>query len=132
MTREEAIRILDPDTTGEALAEIEYYGGFSGKAAAVQAVSDACILAVSALREQDERRWIPATERMPDLIPCNAGTAYSEAVNVLTSDRKVITAIWDGIDWIGPFRFWEAEGEEITHWAPVLLPLPEPPKVYKE
>lgn len=41
MTREEAIRILDPDTTGEALAEIEYYGGFSGKAAAVQAVSDA-------------------------------------------------------------------------------------------
>lgn len=89
-------------------------------------------MAVSALREQDERRWIPATERMPDLIPCNAGTAYSEAVNVLTSDRKVITAIWDGIDWIGPFRFWDAEGEEITHWTPVLLPLPEPPKGYKE
>lgn len=128
MTREEAIRILDPETTGEALAEIEYYGGFSGRTAAVQAVSDACVLAVAALREQEERRWIPVAERLPKLIPCRAGTAYSEAVNVLTSDRKVITAIWDGTDWIGPFRFWDAEGEEITHWAPVLLPLPEPPK----
>ena len=55
MTREEAIRILDPETTGEALAEIEYYNGFSGKTAAVQAVSDACVLAVAALREQEER-----------------------------------------------------------------------------
>ena len=50
------------------------------------------------------------------------------AVNVLTSGRKVITAIYDGTDWIGQFGFWDAEGEEITHWTPVLLPLPEPPK----
>lgn len=55
MTREEAIRILDPETTGEALAEIEYYNGFNGKTAAVQAVSDACEIAVAALREQEER-----------------------------------------------------------------------------
>ena len=55
MTIEEAIRILDPETTGQALAEIEYYNGFSGKKAAVHAVSDACILAVAALREQEER-----------------------------------------------------------------------------
>lgn len=55
MTREEAIRILDPETTGEAISEIEYYGGFSGRTAVVQAVSDACVLAVSALREQEER-----------------------------------------------------------------------------
>lgn len=128
MTRAEAIRILDPETTGEALAEIEYYNGFSGKTAAVQAVSDACELAVADMREMEKRRWIPVTEQKPDLIPCNAGTAYSEAVNVLTSGRKVIEAIWDGTDWIGPFDFWEAFGEEITHWTPVLLPLPEPLK----
>ena len=53
MTREEAIRILDPETTVEALAEIEYYNGFSGKTATVQAVSDSCILAVAALRKQE-------------------------------------------------------------------------------
>ena len=122
MTREEAIRILDPETTKEELV------GIKGYAAMMKVVDEACILAVSALREQEERRWIPVAERLPKLIPCRAGTAYSEAVNVLTSDRKVITAIWDGTDWIGPFRFWDAEGEEITHWAPVLLPLPEPPK----
>lgn len=128
MTREEAIRILDPETRLETMAEIEYHGGFSRGKAVVQAVSDACILAVVALREQEQRRWIPVTERLPKLIPCSAGTGYSEAVNVLTSGRKVITAIWDGTDWIGPFRFWDAEGDEITHWTPVLLPLPEPPK----
>ena len=66
MTREEAIRILDPKTTVEAISEIEYYGGFSGKIDAVQAVMDACILAVAALREQEERRWIPVTERLPE------------------------------------------------------------------
>ena len=65
MTREEAIRILDPETTTEALEEIEYYAGFRGKAAAIKAVDDACILAVAALREQEQRRWIPVTERLP-------------------------------------------------------------------
>lgn len=74
------------------------------------------------------QRWIPVTERLPDLIPCGAGTAYSEAVNVLTSGRKVLTAIWNGTDFFADDEFWEAEGEEITHWTPVLLPLPEPPK----
>lgn len=63
MTIEEAIRILDPDTTAEALVEYEYYGGFNGKAAMVNAVSDACEVAVEALREQqapsklDRCRW---------------------------------------------------------------------------
>jgi hypothetical protein len=74
------------------------------------------------------QKWIPVTERLPDTIPCGAGTAYSEAVNVLTSGRKVLTAIWDGTDFIADAEFWEAENEEITHWTPVLLPLPEPPK----
>lgn len=116
MTREEAIWYLTP------IAE----------SASLERYKEALSMAVAALREQEERRWIPVAERLPELIPCRAGTAYSEAVNVLTSDRKVITAIWDGTDWIGPFRFWDAEGEEITHWTPVLLPLPEPPKPLKE
>ena len=74
------------------------------------------------------QKWIPVTERLPKLIPCNAGTAYSEAVNVLTSGRKVLTAIWDGFDFECDARFWGAEGETITHWISVLLPLPEPPE----
>ena len=65
MTREEAIRILDPETSAEALAEIDYYAGFRGKEAEIKAVEDACILAVAALREQEQRRWIPVTDRSP-------------------------------------------------------------------
>ena len=74
------------------------------------------------------QEWISVDERKPDLIPCGAGTAYSEAVNVLTDGRKVLTAIWNGSYWICDAEFWDAEFEEITHWAPVLLPLPQPPK----
>ena len=74
------------------------------------------------------QEWISVKDGLPDLIPCGAGTAYSEAVNILTSGRKVITAIWDGFDWICDAEYWDAEGEGITHWTPVLLPLPEPPK----
>ena len=70
------------------------------------------------------QEWISVTERLPDLISCNVGTAYSEAVIAWTSGRKVMIAVWDGIDWIAPFDYWEAWGEEITHW----MPLPEPPK----
>ena len=70
------------------------------------------------------QEWISVKDRLPDTIPCDAGTAYSEAVNVLTSGRKVLTAIWDGTDFITDAEFCEAEDEEITHWTPVLLPLP--------
>ena len=73
-------------------------------------------------------KWISVKDGLPKLISCDAGTAYSEAVNVLTSGRKVLTAIWDGFDWICDAEFWDAEDEEITHWTPVLLPLPQPPK----
>lgn len=56
-----------------------------------------------ALREK--QRWIPVTERMPNTIPCNAGTEYSEAVIVWTTGNKAMIAVWDGIDFICPTDF---------------------------
>lgn len=70
-------------------------------------------------------KWISVEEGLPELIPCSAGTGYSEAVNVLTEGRKVLTAIWDGNEFVADADFWDAEGEKITHWTPVPLPLPE-------
>ena len=70
------------------------------------------------------QEWISVEDRLPETIPCDAGTAYSEAVNVLTTGRKVLTAIWDGTDFIADAEFWDAADEEITHWTPVLFPLP--------
>ena len=51
MTKEEAIRLLDPETTAEAIAEIEYYAGFSGKKAAIHAIEDACVIAVTCMKK---------------------------------------------------------------------------------
>ena len=117
MTREEAIRILDPETTGEAISEIEYYGGFTGRTAAVQAVSDACILAVAALREQEQRRWIPVTERLPEFgerVLCTDGVAVFEQYRV---ELSCVYGTWDRFGMKSPMQ-------EVTHW----MPLPEPPK----
>lgn len=70
------------------------------------------------------QRWIPVTERLPELTPCNAGTAYSEAVLIWTSGKKAMVGVWDGVDFNCPAGFWDAAGERVTHW----MPLPEPPK----
>ena len=56
MTIEKAIRILDPETTVEALAEVEYYAGFSGQTAKVQACSDACEAAVAELKYRTPKK----------------------------------------------------------------------------
>lgn len=70
------------------------------------------------------QKWIPVTERLPELIPCNAGTAYSDAVIVWTDRKKAMIAVWDGIDFLCAADYWEAWGENITHWMP-LPKLPE-------
>ena len=106
ITRQEAIRILDPVTSMDALAEIEYYAGFRGEEAVRKAVDDACIFAVSALREQEERRWIPVKERLPDI---------GIEVLVYSEDDGICVDYYDG-DSFGYYG--------VTHW----MPLPEPPK----
>lgn len=54
MTIEQAIRILDPATTAEALGEIDYYGGFHGREKAVAACDEACRVAVKIMRKYQE------------------------------------------------------------------------------
>ena len=116
MTREEAIRILDPDTTKEELA------GIKGYAAMMKVVDEACVLAVAALREQEQRRWIPVTERLPDensrwvLCLCVGG-----AMEVLKFDYTMWN--WDAQY---PGRCYMEN--YVTNW----MPLPEPPKEERE
>lgn len=56
MTYKEAKRILHPDTTREALAEIEFLGGFKGKEKSRKAVDEACLMACEALDKQIPRK----------------------------------------------------------------------------
>lgn len=62
MTNKEAIKLLDPSTTVEALAEIEYYNGFSGREACIKAIEDACVLAVEDLEKQ---KWNKTSDVKP-------------------------------------------------------------------
>ena len=109
--------------TREKLIELIIEGNGGYDFASVELI--ACHLIANGVTVQE---WISVKDRLPETIPCGAGTAYSEAVNVLTDGRKVLTAIWNGLHWICDAEFWGAEFEEITHWTPVLLPLPQPPK----
>ncbi|MDD7538119.1 MAG: hypothetical protein PUJ93_03925 [Oscillospiraceae bacterium] len=59
MEIEDAIRILDPETTEEALAEIEYYGGFCGRQAKIKACDEACEIAVDAMKEKRKESLRP-------------------------------------------------------------------------
>ena len=117
MTRKEAIWILDPETTGEEISKIEYYGGFRGRTAAVQAVSDACILAVEALREQEDRRWIPVTERMPE-----------PGKRVLATDGGFVGELY--VNRRGKWQRYNVNDHSLLMALDILwwMPLPEPPK----
>ena len=54
MTLDQAIRILDPATTAEELATIEYYGGLHGREKMVAACDEACRIAVDTMRKYME------------------------------------------------------------------------------
>lgn len=132
MTIEEAIRILDPETTAEALAEIEYYCGFSGRTAAVQAVEDACILAVDALREQEQREnvWHDAKDNPPQ----KPGLYYGKKDD---TDSMYLCQYRDGV-WtmdaypetrmrVIKWAYYNAfvQEQEERRWIPVTERLPE-------
>lgn len=52
MSIEQAVALLNPETTAQALAEYEYYGGFRGREAGVKACEEACRVAVKIMREK--------------------------------------------------------------------------------
>ncbi len=56
MTIEQAIRILDPATTAEELAAIEYYGGLHGQEKMMAACEEACRIAVQIMRKYMEEQ----------------------------------------------------------------------------
>lgn len=90
MTREEAISAIQSNrpTSGYTM------------------LCEALDMAVAALREQEERMWIPVTERLPD-----AG----KDVIIYSKIDGVCVDYYDG----DMFGYWD-----VTHW----MPMPKPPK----
>lgn len=65
MDMQQAIRLLHPDTTREALeelAEVEYYGGFEGHKRRVELINEACLVACDTMQRVLDGRLIPNTK----------------------------------------------------------------------
>lgn len=69
--------------------------------------------------EEHFNPWISVADGLPETIACNAGTCYSEAVVVWTTGKKAMVAVFDGEDFLCDADYWDAEGEEISHWMPL-------------
>lgn len=84
-----------------------------------QKTMDVCRVAVEAIREQEQRRWIPVTERLPQNYI---------AVLVYLPGERPLTAVHEA--YIGGDGAWHSsvvygvENEDVTHW----MPMPEPQK----
>lgn len=58
MTTEEAIKILDPETSAQAIAEIERDAGFN-REKVMEKVNEACRMGAEALAKQEKlREWM--------------------------------------------------------------------------
>ena len=124
MTREEAARILDPETTLDTYAKISYYGGFEGESAWQDAVNEACRMGAAALRELDAKEkpmneWISVKDRLPEpnvIVLCCTNKGYVDT-DSFGRYSKVFLKCDD----------MEGKVGQVIAW----MPLPEPPKEEK-
>lgn len=75
-------------------------------------------MAISALREQEERRWIPVTERMPQEHQIVVGWTKDNPFSCYR--EEVVT--WNGKGWV--FVYAQRYVTNVKYW----MPLPEPYK----
>lgn len=106
MTNEEAIRILDPATTREALVEIEYHAGFNGQRAVMEAVNEACVMGAEALKRLIPKPVYKTEERYGTPYWCPECEADQCKVEFFTTDgsepKEKISYCWkcgQAIDW---------------------------------
>ena len=87
MTIERAIRLLHPETTAEALAEIKCYHGLHGRVACVQAVSDACEFACKIMRDYKETKDALAGMEIVLTSAQSAAETYRQKMEAAIAER---------------------------------------------
>ena len=123
MTREEAAKILDPETTLDTYAKISYYGGFEGENVWQDAVNEACRMGAAALRALDAQEkqesfgeWISVKDRLPEpnvIVLCCTNKGYVDT-DSFGRYSKVFLKCDD----------MEGKVGQVIAW----MPMPEPPK----
>ena len=96
MTIEEAIKLLHPNTTGEGIMEIQYYGVFEAKENVIKAIEEACILACEALEKQIPKKPIKLDD-WGEYYKCPICDKY--AVDNLGCKHKFCRECGQRIDW---------------------------------
>lgn len=110
MTREEVIEWLEETRLG-------------GKMIGDKQLVEVCDMAIAALDEQEERRWIPVTEQLPETDTCVLVRVNGNPHKYITLKGAYELAEYDPEGWI--LEMWpEWMDAEVTHW----MPLPKPPK----
>ena len=117
MTREEAIKYAKA-MKAKVQERIEFFRLGHTHAPEVY-YSDLAFLsaAISALREQEERRWIPVTERLPE-----------PGERVLATDGGFVGELYVNI--LGQWQRYNVNDHSLLMALDILwwMPLPEPPK----
>lgn len=123
MTREEAARILDPETTWDAYNEITYYGGFNGEKIWFESANEAGRMGAAALRELDRQEkqeqlvgdeWTSVKYHLPEftgeymcrvIMPAEYGKYSVRHLSLKFSQYD---------------RNWICSDMIVTHWMPML------------
>lgn len=86
-------------------------------------INDALDFAIAALRDQENRRWIPVAERLPGNDDFVLVIVSGKAGNITLDNAAELASFSMDEGWI--LEMWpELEDPKVTYW----MPLPEPPK----
>ena len=89
MDYQKAIEILHPDTTAKKLAEIEYFGGFSGREKKIEAVNEACIVACEAMKELQQYKALGTLEEVIAAVERHNPKPPNWHINPVMEDGKL-------------------------------------------
>ena len=126
MTREEAIKVLEEskrqnevmrDNPNTFYKTSDIVDGMKN----AQKRIDAIQMAISALREQEERRWIPVTERLPE-----------QGERVLATDGGFVGELY--VNSRGQWKRYNVNDHSLLMALDILwwMPMPQPPKEVPE
>lgn len=86
MDIDEAIQFLDPETTANAIEEVEYYGGFNGRKKAIEKVNESCDIAVAIMESYQK------IQSISDIVSKKENLSYADLKDVFDFTSRIISS----------------------------------------